>query len=584
MAMKPYEWWAERVEIDHMESETPGSRSFFGACPVHGGSDSLHVTEKNDKALVKCFGCSAKYAELVDAAESGEPEEPAGSGSVITVTRKKRTSVSQANDLSPLEWCADRCGMTLDELVQLGLPLSERGDRLIFEFEGRANKTRGMGEGKKKDITWEGAINPPLWPVPSAPDPEVTICEGEFDAIVLIRSGYDAYSITGGSSSPPDVAAFVALKALGVERVVVAFDEDEAGRSGRQKVTEAIRAADLVAIYGRPKGLEPLFDEKDARDIASRTHDVVELEDHPDTDLKVELLDSIIAAPPADLLLERLDPDDHTILFGDGGSGKGMIAAWWTSCLTRGWPLDEKKIVTTPMRVLILDYENHAETEWRPRVERFGGDMSRVVLVRPSAPIWDIAGNVAELIKELRVDFVVVDSAMYACAGADAYTPEGATKYSLAITQFRRPVLTLAHKTKSKEDQDKPFGSVFWHNGARLTISVEREGYDDPREIKTRKANHGADFHRAIDWSWVGLGLPARLDEIDLAKTQVDLHADIHADLLTSLGREPTQGECESAGEGNLTLASVKKAHRSKPITITKTSRAGTEEETDGSA
>ena len=543
MTLHTYEWWEERLEIDHMESTDPGRRSFFAGCPVHGGSDSLHVTEKNDKALVKCFGCDAKYGDIVDALESGVDRTE--TVTVPTISRKAgsraaRTAVSST--VTPLDWCATRCGMSRKELDELALPLSEEGDLLVFEFEGRAQKTREVGEGKKKAITWRGSVNPPFWPVPTKPDVEITITEGEFDAIVLIEAGYDAYSITGGAGSTPDVAAFVALKALGVERVVVAFDEDEAGRKGRSVVTEAIRAADLIAIYGRPKGLQPLFDEKDARDIAVRGG-LIELEDHPDTELDVTVLADVVPAVDKALLLGRLDPDDHTILFGDGGAGKGMIAAWWTSCLTRGWDIDKKVPVFDPKTVLILDYESHAETEWRKRVEKFGGDLKRVHIVRPAAAIWDIAGSVAELVKELRVDYVVVDSALYACTGADAYTPEGATQYTLAIAQFRRPVLTLAHKTKSKDDQDKPFGSVFWHNGARLTISVDAKGYDDPRELHTRKANHGADFHRAIEWGWVGTGLPDRLDEIDLKGDRADEWQQVHDALEATLSREPTHPE-----------------------------------------
>ncbi len=565
-----YEWWAERIEIDRMESETPGSRSFFGSCPVHGGSDSFHVTEKNGKAQVHCFGCGAKYNEIVDAldtetevtAEASQATESEPT-QLLVVRRNKSTQPGTA-----LDWCAQRVGISRETLDALNLPLSEEDNTLVFEFEGRAQKTRDAVEGKKKVITWRGTQNPPLWPVPSEPDPEITITEGEFDCIALRAAGYDAYSITGGSSNVPDLTAFQALKSMGVERIVIAFDEDEAGRKARKAVTETIRNADIVALYGRPKGLEPLYDEKDARDVSARVG-TVELEDHPDTDLDVRILTDIEPADVTDLLLERLDPVDHTILFGDGGTGKGMIAAWWASCLTRGWGLDKKPAHNAlRMKVLILDYENHAETEWRKRVESFGGNLDHVIIVRPIAAIWDIAGNVAELIKELKIDYVIVDSALYACTGADAYTPEAATKYSLAITQFRKPVLTLAHKTKSKDDQDKPFGSVFWHNGARLTISVDAKGYDDPREIHTRKANHGADFHKSIEWGWVGTGLPDRLVENDLSVPQTALHAQIHADLVVTLGREPTQGECVAAGGGDLTLPSVKKAHRVTPILV----------------
>jgi len=546
----PYEWWLERIEVARTESDTPGARSFFGQCPVHFFFNDTHTTEKNGKAQVHCFGCSAKYSEIIDAldtvsespSEASQASESEASGIVVVRRQSKATAGS------PLDWCAQRCGMTRAQLDDLSLPLSERGDRLIFEFDGRAEKTLVVGEGKKKEIAWVGTLNPPLWPVPTEPLPEeITITEGEFDCIVLRASGYDAFSITGGSTNPPDVSAFVALKAMGVERVVVAFDEDEAGRKARSAVTESIRSADLVAIYGRPKGLEPLYDEKDARDVAARLG-TVELEDHPDTELDVQMLSAVVPAPDRPLLLERLDPDDHTIMFGDGSAGKGMIASWWASCLTRGWGTRVRGTVTeVPIKVLILDYESHAETEWVKRVSKFGGDPDKIVIVSPKAAIWDIAGSVTELIKEMKIDYVMVDSAMYACIGADAYTPEGATQYTAAIKQFKRPVLTLAHKTKSKDEQDKPFGSVFWHNGARLTISVDAKGYDDPREVKTRKSNHGDDFHVDIEWSWVSKGLPQELIEMGHAGKVT-----IRTRILNALSNGPmTSGEIRIAVDGD---------------------------------
>lgn len=549
----PYSWWEAHCEIDHYASD---GAEFFAACPVHGGSDSFHVTRfGNDEAKVYCFGgCGATkdFAEALEAVLQVDSEPG------ITVSFAPRQA--RGSGLSPLDWCALRTGMTREELDALALPLREDGEWLVFEFDGRAEKRRKAHDEKKKEILWDNGMNPPLWPVPKAEEleAEITITEGEFDTIALRKSSYLAYSITGGSTNPPDTAAFIALKLMGVERVVVAFDEDAAGRKARAEVTERIRAAGLVALMGRPAGLEPLFDEKDARDVAVRTGKV-DLENHPDTELKVTVLKDVVPSVDQPLLIKRLDPNDHTILFGDGGTGKGVIAAYWAAQLT------------AEMKVLILDYENHAETEWVKRVKAFGGDMEKVFVVSPVAAIWDIAGAVTELIKELDIGYVMVDSAIYACAGADAYTPEAATKYSLAISQFGRPVLTLAHKTKSKDDQDKPFGSVFWHNGARLIISVDAKGYDDPREVHTRKANHGEEFHFEYKWDWVGTGLPSALEENDIAVTGTAAHAQIHADLLVSLGREPRTSECVKACTGQASESIVKKAHRTThaaPITI----------------
>ena len=58
-------------------------------------------------------------------------------------------------------------------------------------------------------------------------------------------------------------------------------------------------------------------------------------------------LRDVRSAPPPPLLVGRLDPFGHTLLFGPGGIGKGALASIWIVCAVRAGH-----------RVLILDYEN----------------------------------------------------------------------------------------------------------------------------------------------------------------------------------------------------------------------------------
>ena len=53
--------------------------------------------------------------------------------------------------------------------------------------------------------------------------------------------------------------------------------------------------------------------------------------------LGLQRLDEISDADPAPLLLDRIDPEGHTILFGPGGIGKGTLAsAWMAGLVTEG--------------------------------------------------------------------------------------------------------------------------------------------------------------------------------------------------------------------------------------------------------
>jgi len=218
--------------------------------------------------------------------------------------------------------------------------------------------------------------------------------------------------------------------------------------------------------------------------------------------LEVVPLGEVETGEAAPLLLGRLDPEDHTILFGDGGVGKGIVTAWWIARLSR-----------QGHRVLVLDYERHARYEWRPRVEAFGGDLERVFIAQPSRAIWDVAGAIAQAADELDVTYLVVDSVGYACLGQEVEKSATATRYSLAIATIGRPALSLAHTTKADADPKHPFGSVFWSNGARVTIGMAGSG-DQPRVLANKKTNQRAPFAAVeVDWSWIGTGLPATLVE-----------------------------------------------------------------------
>lgn len=67
-ASRDLDWLLGPTELARWEREQPrGSRSCFVACPVHGGSDSLHLTEKDGTVLAHCFADDCGYASVVAA-------------------------------------------------------------------------------------------------------------------------------------------------------------------------------------------------------------------------------------------------------------------------------------------------------------------------------------------------------------------------------------------------------------------------------------------------------------------------------------------------------------------------------------
>ncbi|MEP7082885.1 MAG: AAA family ATPase [Chloroflexota bacterium] len=471
----PAQW---RAYLDVVEGGRPDD--YLAACPVHGGS-SLHVSVgAKQPTVIKCFGGECSFAEIVEAVEAapgpirvrrrasstdGAPHRPSGSRVVAEHVYR------------------DAAGSDVFRVVRLD-PKSFRQER----WDGR-RWVRGLA----------GAATVPyrLPELLAAAADEVYVVDGEKDADRLASMGVVATCSPMGMERWRD--EWGAYLRDGARAVVVQDRDDGPGERGARVVRRSL------ARHG-----------VDVRVVQAAVGK--DVSDHLDAGMTLDELlpgDALVAIPlveverrdPEPLLLGRLDPQDHTVLFGDGGTGKGVVAAWWAARLT----VEDPRAV-----VLVLDYERHARFEWRPRVEAFGGDMRRVLIAQPEEPIWDVVEDVEAEATRQGATYLIVDSASYATGDAEIEKSTTATRYSRAVSAIGLPVLSLAHTTKQDADPKHPFGSVFWSNGARVTIGVARkaEAPDSPRVLKNKKTNQRAPFAPVeIDWSWALGDLPPRLNE-----------------------------------------------------------------------
>lgn len=155
-----------------------------------------------------------------------------------------------------------------------------------------------------------------------------------------------------------------------------------------------------------------------------------------------KLLSEVDGAPPPPLILDRIDPEGPTIIFGPGDVGKGVEASRSIANLTREGE-----------RVLISDYEGHAG-EWRRRVAGHGGDIGLVRIVQPAEPSWQLTkGAIWRQAEELRAireahraRFHFIDSIVAAAAGAkDPYSPEVPPSCCKALQIIGGLTVSLAH-------------------------------------------------------------------------------------------------------------------------------------------
>ena len=172
------------------------------------------------------------------------------------------------------------------------------------------------------------------------------------------------------------------------------------------------------------------------------------------------------------------------ILFGDGGSGKSLLA------LSIAGELAQRGVPT-----LYADWET-CDGDHRDRLESlFGAEMPGVLYVRCESPLTHEADRLRRLVLTHDLQYVILDSVAFGCDGPPE-AAESAGAYFRALRQLRVGALLIAHITKAESGDQRPFGSAFWHNGARATWHVKRSEADGNAGGMTlgvfhRKANSG---------------------------------------------------------------------------------------------
>ena len=170
------------------------------------------------------------------------------------------------------------------------------------------------------------------------------------------------------------------------------------------------------------------------------------------------------------------------VWFGDGGAAKSYLALYVAG-----------KLAQQGLRVLLADWELAAE-DHRDRLERlFGTDMPCVYYVRCERPLVFEMDRLRRIARDEKIDFNICDSVAFACDGPPE-AADVAAGYFRALRRIGTGSLNIAHINKSDSSDHKPFGSAFWHHGARATWFVKRvDTLPDSKQISiglfNRKAN-----------------------------------------------------------------------------------------------
>lgn len=196
--------------------------------------------------------------------------------------------------------------------------------------------------------------------------------------------------------------------------------------------------------------------------------------------------------PKPPLVNEMLAAEGVTVIYGRGGTGKGMTSVFFAGELAK-----------QGLRVLLLDYENHPD-EWTRRINDFGL-LEYDEFIWYASPynggwhsgtgkrgtLYDDAGLIRDACDEMAIDYIIVDSIVPASGGSSEMGGfSDAQAFFDGIAAINRPALVIAHVPgNAGRFPDKPFGSTFIHNLARETWAIEPTEDPNP-EFEWTKDNY----------------------------------------------------------------------------------------------
>lgn len=203
------------------------------------------------------------------------------------------------------------------------------------------------------------------------------------------------------------------------------------------------------------------------------------------------------------LIYRFLPLNVSTILFGDGGTSKSLLALYLGMAVKAGLKLPCGLNVMKTTDVMYLDWEtNHEDHVERLHAIADGLSLKELPAIhyrKMRRTLPEEATKLRAEISRLKIGFVIVDSLGYA-SGGDLRENNIAINAMDALSKMNVTSLAIAHITKeaARESEGKatPFGSAFFSFSARCTWEIRKAEENSEGELNVgifqRKANRGA--------------------------------------------------------------------------------------------
>jgi hypothetical protein len=184
-----------------------------------------------------------------------------------------------------------------------------------------------------------------------------------------------------------------------------------------------------------------------------------------------------------ELLPNFLYEGEPTLLFGDGDTGKSLVAVTLAVAVQSGVGLPFGLRPTRAVPAAILDWEttrDPVDARAGMAAAGLGVDVPPILYKRMARPLADQAGALAGEFAERGVGFIVIDSMMFAVGGSDGVmVHEPITQFYNALRLFgSAAILVLSHVTGADArgtGPKRPYGGAFAFNGPRLIWEASRD-------------------------------------------------------------------------------------------------------------
>lgn len=504
------QWIVDELSLNASEFTSSGRSNG----PSQNGSQSPEEQGGSDREQVATHQQVAKWHERL----MGDTDAAQSARTYLTDTRAIDTGVLKATSIGLAHRPNDswsKWWVTIPVTYRIGDDPSPVIAVKRFAFEPSQSEWKRDDRGRKIPRNDGSAALYDL--VPQEPNESpVVVCEGEIDALSALSHGFNAVTGTAGASTfKQEWASYLEkLKATTRHPVIVTFDGDDAGREAAPEAARLLYDAGLdVRVASLPEG-------EDVNDVlVSGGSDA--LQDHLDAaeiyqpdGMDVYPLLGTEEPPPMQWRIEDLVPEDHlTMLVGDGGTGKSLLALHLSLCVCMGRPF----LGTGVKRgnVLYVDHELDREEQLR-RVHRvargMGIDASDATLKR-HLQYWrpeDALGTDAHhdhmqrIVETCNIDLVILDSLTMGATG-DVTDVADVVPIMQKIRHWPTTVAIdhVSHSTaQGRASNARAFGSVFKRNAARSSLTLAKSdtgGY----AIQQEKSNFSDGDGRlvyTIDW------------------------------------------------------------------------------------